>query len=130
MNERDRRLANADDPLILLTKMEEIMQYTHIALRQFPKAERFLLCAEIKNCVDEVVHHVIRMKKKYYKKTTLQDIDIELEYLRILIRSAAAYEYINNQRRHVWIGHIDEAGRILGGLIKHYANVPQEKQGK
>ena len=45
---------------------------------QFPKKERFLLCAEIKTAVDVTMHNIIRMKLKYYKKTTLQDIEHSL----------------------------------------------------
>ena len=117
----EKRFDTAKNPLILQVKFEEIQQYTHKALMQFPKNERFLLCADIKNAVDLTMHLIIRMKKKYTKKTTLQDIDIELDYLRTLIRNAYSFGYIDNHRRFVWIGKIDEAGRIVGGLMKHFA---------
>lgn len=72
---------NPTDPLILQTKLEEMQVYTHKALMQFPKREKFLLCAEIKDSLAEAMHLVIRMKKRYYKKTTLQDIDVEIDYI-------------------------------------------------
>jgi len=107
-------------PLALQTKFEEIMQYSHMALKQFPKNERFQLCADIKQAVDTAMHLIIRMQKRYAKKTTLQDIDVEIEYLRVLVRSANAYGYINTHKLQVWMKHVDEAGRICGGLIKFY----------
>lgn len=110
----------AKNPLILQTKFEEIQHYTHEALMQFPKKERFLLCAEIKTAVDVTMHNIIRMKLKYYKKTTLQDIDVEIDYLRTLVREANSFGYISHGKLGEWVGHLDEAGRILGGLVRLY----------
>ena len=111
----------AKNPLILQTKFEEIQAYTHNALFQFPKKERFLLCARIQNSVDDAMHEVIRFKLKYYKKTSLQDIDIEIDYLRTLVREAYNHGYISAGKRAEWLSHIDEAGRIVGGLKKFYS---------
>ena len=111
---------NAHNPLMLQTKFEEIQWYTHEALFQFPKKERYLLCAEIQNAVAETMHHIIRMKKKYYKKTTLQDIDVEIDYLRVLVRHAHQAGYISIGKRGEWIEHLNEAGKIVGGLQKAF----------
>lgn len=112
---------NARNPLILQTKFYDAMLYGHKALMQFPKAEKYQLVASIKESEKECMHHIIDLEKKYAKKTTLQRIDTELEYLRCLIRIAYDCKYIDVKRRHVWIGQIDEAGRILGGLIRHFS---------
>lgn len=66
------------------------------------------------------MHHIIRMKKHYYKKSTLQDIDVEIDYLRTLIRHAQHAGYISAGKRGDWIANIDEAGRIVGGLQRYY----------
>ncbi|MCI7330225.1 MAG: diversity-generating retroelement protein Avd [Selenomonadaceae bacterium] len=113
--------AHAKQPLILQVKLEDLQLYTHKALFQFPKNERFLLCADIKNSVAECMHLTIRMKKKYTKKTTLQEIDIELDYLRTLIRTAHRCGYITEHKWISWVGRVDECGKILGGLLKFYA---------
>lgn len=112
----------AKSPLILQTKFEDIQAYTHRALFQFPKAERFLLCAQIKEAVAEAMHEIIRFRMKYYKKSSLQEIDIEIEYLRTLVREAHTLGYISTGRRMEWIEHLNEAGRILGGLKRYYDN--------
>ena len=111
---------NAQNPLILQTKFYDVMVYSHKALLQFPKAEKYQLVANIKESEKECMHHIIDLEKKYTKKTTLQRIDTELEYLRCLIRIAYDCGYINVKRRHVWISQVDEVGRILGGLIKFF----------
>jgi hypothetical protein len=115
------RIESAKNPLMLRVKMLEIMSYSHEVMKQFPKSEKYQLVSSIKESERTAMHLIIGMEKKYAKKTSLQNIDIELEYLRDLIRLAYQCQYINTRRRHVWIGHIDEAGRILGGLVKYFS---------
>jgi len=127
---RSELFGNAKNPLILQTKFEEIQAYTHDALWQFPKKERFLLCAQIRETVETAMHEIIRFRMKYYKKTSLQEIDIEIEYLRTLVREAHKQKYISTGKRMEWIAHLDEAGRIVGGLKKYYASKAADgKQG-
>ncbi|MBO6304699.1 MAG: diversity-generating retroelement protein Avd [Selenomonadaceae bacterium] len=127
---RSELFGNAKNPLILQTKFEEIQAYTHDALWQFPKKERFLLCAQIRETVEAAMHEIIRFRMKYYKKTSLQDLDIEIEYLRTLVREAHKQKYISTGKRMEWIAHLDEAGRIVGGLKKYYASKAADgKQG-
>lgn len=114
------KINNAKNPLMLQVKVFDVMLYAHKVMKQFPKDEKFQLVAAIKETEKLTMHMIIDMEKKYAKKTVLQKIDTELEYMRVLVRLAYKCEYINEHRRHVWIGHIDEAGRILGGLIKHF----------
>ena len=45
-------------------------------------------------------------------------MDIEVEYLRTLIRKSHALGYINIHRYEVWISHVNEIGKIVGGWMK------------
>ncbi|MCI7539690.1 MAG: diversity-generating retroelement protein Avd [Veillonellaceae bacterium] len=116
---------NAKNPLILQTKFEDFQRYTHEALFQFPKKERFLLCGQIQTATDEAMQLIIRFRLKYYKKTTLEDIDIKVGFLRTLVREAHFFQYISTGKLGEWIGQLDEIGRIIGGLKKFYS-----EQGK
>jgi hypothetical protein len=105
----------------LMEKLEELATYGHIALLQFPKTEKFLLCSEIRKTLDAIIRGVVTAWKKFHKKTTLNDIDVEVEMLRVLVRRAWRLKYINNHRFETWARHIDETGRMLGGWIKSVA---------
>ena len=78
--------------LRILQKTEDMILYANKALEQFPRSERYALAADIKRTMYSFYRLIITANKKYYKKTTLQDADVELEVLRGLIRLAANKE--------------------------------------
>ena len=104
--------------MTLLTKMEELDAYAHHVLLQFPKYERHVLCAEIRGAMNAALRYAIRAGKQYHKKTTLQDLDIQVEVMRSLVRKAHALKYITTHRYQVWSGHINEIGAMVGGWVK------------
>ena len=106
------------DELKLLARLEELDTYTHTVVMQFPKFERHVLSAEIRACMAACLRLTVRAAKRYHKKTTLEDLDIELAFLRILVRKAHALGYISTHRYEVWIRNVEEAGRMLGGWLK------------
>lgn len=106
------------DDLTILTKLEELDVYSHGALINFPKYEKFVLCAEIRQTHSTIMKLTVRAAKRYHKKTTLQDLDIEIEYLRSQIRKAHTMKYINTRKYGIWIKHINEIGKMAGGWIK------------
>ena len=98
--------------------MEELDQYSHVALQQFPKHEKYVLAMQIRQTLAGLIQQTIRCAKRFHKKTSLQDMDIEVEYLRSLVRKSYSLGYINIHRYDVWNSHINEIGRIVGGWIK------------
>jgi hypothetical protein len=104
--------------LKILTKIEELDAYSHQAMTQFPKYEKFVLCADMRKTIAMIIRLTVATAKKYHKKTTLQDLDIEVEYLRALIRKCHRMKYINIHRYEVWIGHVNEIGKMIGGWMK------------
>lgn len=106
------------DGLKILAKLEDLDAYSHKAALQFPKYERHVLSAEIRSTLDRLLHLTIMAAKRYHKKATLQELDIEVEYLRALVRKAWRLRYITEHRYEVWSRHINEIGRMVGGWIK------------
>jgi hypothetical protein len=105
------------DDLAILTKLEELDTYSHKALIEFPKYEKFVLCAEIRQTLTSLIKLTVRAAKRYHKKTTLQDLDIEIEYLRGLVRKSHRLKYINTRKYGIWINHVNEIGKMAGGWI-------------
>jgi hypothetical protein len=108
------------DELKILQKTEDMIYYGNQALIQFPKTERFVLAAEIRQRMYNIYSLIITANKKYFKKTTLQDIDVELEVLRGLLRLAANknLRYLPMNRYENWSKLLNEIGKMLGGWIK------------
>lgn len=70
-------------------KIYEMIRYGNSALANFPKCERYALETRIRNSMYKLLEYAVRVEKKRTKKTTLDDMDIELDVLRHLIRQAA-----------------------------------------
>jgi len=95
-----------------------MIEYGHTALRQFPKAERHVLSAEIRRCMWSILRLIIVCNKRYHKKTTLQELDSELDLLRSQVRLAMQMKYLDFRKYEHLAKLNDEIGRMIGGWIK------------
>lgn len=105
------------DPLLILGKIEDMMLYAYPVLNAYPKYERFVLAADIKRCMDQAMERTIEANKKYYKKTTLQELDVEIDKLRKYIRLSYRLKYIDFKKYKQWSEQVNEIGRMLGGWM-------------
>ena len=64
------------DELKILQKIFDMIGYAYPALAQYPKSEKFGLVTDIKHILDEMLELTIEAQKKYYKKTTLQELGL------------------------------------------------------
>ena len=105
-------------PLILQDKLRQLAAYERAVLLQFPRSERHSICQDIRMTTQNIQRLISRCKKRYYKKTTLEDIDVELDLLRELIAESYESKYINVHKYEVWSRKINEIGKMTGGWIK------------
>ena len=105
------------DPLLILGEIEDMMLYAYPVLNAYPKYERFVLAADIKRCMDQAMERTIEANKKYYKKTTLQELDVEIDKLRKYIRLSYKLKYIDYKKYKHWGELVNEIGRMLGGWM-------------
>jgi len=103
----------------LLFKVEALDLYSHQAILQFPKSEKFSLGLDIKNCINRIYRLGVASWKKYYKKTSLSELDVEVEVLRLLIRKSFKLHYINLHKYEIWTYYVNEIGKMIGGWIKY-----------
>jgi four helix bundle protein len=104
--------------LAVKQKTEDMIAYAYVALRQFPKSERHVLSQEIRQSLWRLLRLIVVCNRRYYKKTTLQDLDAELDLLRSQVRMAQSLGYLPFKKYEVWSRMLDEVGRMVGGWIK------------
>ena len=105
-------------------KVYELLLYIGPELEQFPKAKR-RLAENIDSCTLEILRLVVTLENKHYKKTTLDELDNEVDVLRHLVRLAADPNYTRNKkpclplRKYEIVSRkINEIGCMIGGYYK------------
>ena len=131
---------------ILKEKIADMHKYGKKEVSTFPRRET-RLADEIRSSMLTMYRLSIEIEKKYYKKTTLQELDVELEILQHLIRLASDKDYYHQRlpkkkngetvrndkgevvyisispplafhKYEVWSRMLREIGRLIGGYIK------------
>lgn len=108
-----------------------MIKLANIHLNHFPKHEKFGLSQQIRNCMYDLFNIITECQKRYHKKTSLTNLDIQHEQLRMFFKLAfelGYYEYKDGreqhgakeaQRRYQAISTlVDEVGSMIGGWIK------------
>ena len=106
------------EELKILQKIFDMMEYGYGALAQFPKSEKFALVTDIKRSMDTMLERSIEAQKKYYKKTTLQDLDVEIMKLKAYLRLSQNLGFLPMKKYEVWSDKVVEIGKMLGGWLK------------
>ena len=107
-----------EEELLIVKKITDMMEYAYLALAQFPRSEKQAMVADIKRCIDRLLERAIEANKKYFKKNTLQEMDVELAKLKKYIRLAYRLKFLPYKKYNNWTAMTKEIGRMLGGWIK------------
>lgn len=86
--QQEEKKHNGNDIFHIKEKIYEMILYGNPQLKDFPKTERYVLAGDIRKTMYTMLGMAVRLEKKYHKKTTLQDLDIEVDVLRNLLRLA------------------------------------------
>ena len=107
------------EELKIKRKVEDMMTWSYSVLRNFPKSEKHVLSAEIRQSMLRLLRDIIIVNRRYYKKTTLQDLDAELDLLRSLVSLAHHPDlaFISRRQYEIWSGHLAEIGKMVGGWM-------------
>ena len=102
-------------------KTYEMILYAYPALEQFPKADR-KLADQIREAMLNVFHLVIQLENKHYKKTTLGELDTELDVLRHFVRLAADPQLKPDKKPCGEIDKetLDRSVASYRGIMKHF----------
>lgn len=110
---------------ILKEKICDMMKYGIPLVNAFPRRDR-KLADTMREAMMEMYRLAIRLERKYYKKTTLEDLDIELAVLKEFVVLASDKDYygakyappLTFHQREVWGRFNDEIGKLIGGYKK------------
>ncbi len=115
---------------VLNRKFLEFMKLLNIYLNHFPKFEKYALANKIRNTAYDLYDLITEGEKKYYKKTTLTNLDVMHEKLRMQLYLAYELGYFKfkdghtledeadkiEAKRFTSISRLnDEIGKLIGG---------------
>ena len=113
-------------------KVEDMIDYASPIIDRWPKLYRYTLGERILNKMYDISELCTAAELKYYKKTTMQEIDIAKNQLQKLIRRASRTKYttrdgkermvLSAQHYGVWSEKLVEIGKLLGGWMKAIAD--------
>ena len=126
--------AKAED-FRMKNKVYEIIKYGNICLKDFPRYESNGLALDIRQCEYAILRPVITLENKHYKKTTLGELDTEVDILRHLIRLAADKDMYPDKkpclpfrRYEIWAKMINQLGGMIGNYEKYLNNASKGKK--
>lgn len=113
--------------LILIPKIEEYIEYMINVIIKLPRTEKFSIGTEYKNSMYKMLQNTLyvnKINRIENKKETLKIlnlIDADLNSQRIYLRIMKKQQWVDNKKFDVAMNKIYEIGKILGGLVKVYA---------
>ncbi len=106
-------------PLRIYKKTEVVFDQVYPALNNFPNAEKYTLCAEIKQAFLNLMKNILLGNKVESKRQHYQEeADGYLQFCKILIDFSHRQEYINHNFHEDVKMKLAEIGRMLSGWIK------------
>lgn len=114
---------------ILNRKFMEMIKLLNIYLNHFPRHEKYALANNIRLTAYKVYDLITECQKRYFKKTSLTELDITHEKLRMQLYLANELGYfafkdgrsdqkIDAAHRFIAVSRfIDEIGKIIGAWI-------------
>lgn len=118
--DRGDNISNYRD-LEIYKKTKVTFSMIYPSLKNYPKSEKYVLCAEIKLNFINLMKNImlaskVKSKRKYYQNLA----DGYLQTCKILITLSCDLEYINENFFHDIDLRLSEIGRMLSGWIKSY----------
>jgi hypothetical protein len=111
-----------DNPLLLQKKTEVLLnREVYPVLQNFPKAEKFALCQEIKQAFYRVIRNSMlanNTRRGDQRTDRFREVDADLKLLLVLFSISREQKYLTEKKSLQLQERISELGRITGGLIK------------
>lgn len=117
-----------ENKLQLIPKTEKYIEYMLQIIFKLPRTEKFSIGTEYKQSLYKTLENIMMISKTDKKNILnyLNKIDALLNTQRIYLRIMKKNKWIDERKFKIAMEHIYELGKILGGLIKYYANNNKE----
>lgn len=104
----------------LVDECRRLSEMIHDSCFHIPKEEKYVLGTQLRATGYNILMLAVRLKKKYYRKNMLEDIDVALEILRNLYLQAHKNypEWLDTPKLDRMYNQLNVVGAIVGGLIK------------
>ncbi|MFM1655664.1 diversity-generating retroelement protein Avd [Brevibacillus sp. B_LB10_24] len=107
------------DELLLYKKTEVLLLDCYPVIRNFPKAEKFALCQEIKQAFYRMLRNItIANNVKSRRRALQEEIDADIKLLLVLFNVALSQKYLSKGKHYQIQVKLSEIGRILGGWMR------------
>lgn len=116
---------------MLVNKMTDLIKLANVNLNHFPRHEKYGLSQQIRNTLYDVYNLIIEGEKRYHKKTSLTELDIKHQQIRMMLKLAYELDYFKyhkgktdrsqteTDRRYLALNSlVNEVGAMIGGWIK------------
>ena len=110
----------AKDELLVIDRMYELLKWFLRRLEKFPRSHRYGLGQQIEQRLYAIFHGLLRAKYAAGtdKRTALADVNLELEWLRMLCRLAHELGMLPHKSQEYAAREMIEIGRMVGGWLK------------
>lgn len=108
------------------TCLAELLGWTLSRTADLPKSQRFTFGQRLDQTTLDTLELAVRALHlpARRKLPLLEDLNLQLEVLRVLWRIVHERGWISAQQLVFVIGRIDESGRMVGGWIRHLQRTP------
>ncbi len=109
--------------LTLIPKTENYIKYMLNVIVKLPRTEKFNIGNEYKNMMYKMLEEVMLLGKVVTeeKMNYINKIDARINVQRVFLRIMQDNKWIDEKKFLYSMSLLDELGRIVGGLLKTYA---------
>ena len=108
------------EDMIIMVRTFDLLAWLLPKAEQFPRVYRFTV---VKRMTDAALNlqeslHLAQSKRGRARYQQLQECDVQLQHLRLYLRLAHHWHWLNDGQYHFVSQMVAEIGRLLGGWLK------------
>lgn len=111
-------MPKAETELVIIEKTHELLVWTLNHIDKFPRNHRYGAGLRLEQRITVVLELLLKAKYQRHRFPVLQDINLELEYLRFQFRAVKDIRCLSLDSYGSAARFVNEIGKLLGGWIK------------